>query len=31
MLDEKVIDVVRKIFFDHDCIMTIAELNDVFS
>ena len=27
MLDEKVIDIVRRIFFDHDCIMTTAELN----
>ena len=27
MFDEKVIDIVRRIFFDHDCIMTTAELN----
>ena len=27
MLDEKVTDAIRRIFFDHDCIMTTAELN----
>ena len=27
MIDEKVIDIVRRIFFDHDCIMTTAELD----
>ncbi len=27
MLEEKVIDIVRRIFFDHDSIMTTAELN----